>query len=242
MTTDDIEALSKSIIFVFYFCSHALQKFWNTAWDAFLVHPMTQKWGLQALTVYSRISIQLELWYRDYVFPWFPEKDAAACAKWTLVSTLNRKLEYSEIVLHNTDQAFDVKDRDELFDFVIMTKKEESPLVQVKTCCTTTTIDSHAPLQESLAHFLAITYHHPELEASIPLEVSEEMMVVDNELLSPAFVRRALNTVAPSAPFDDRYWIECIDQSIVFTKLNSNQYLLLIENGGYLVVKRTKTN
>jgi len=218
--TDEFEALSKSFTFVFWFCMSALQTACNTALD----HPVIQGWALRALWAYSSVVVQLEEKLYN-VAPWFSRKKPDA--PWTSVCTLEKTFEFSEVVYHNTESVVENPTAD-LYDYVILTKAD-LPWISVRMSSS-----MPSPPEESAAHFLAITYHHPDLGKAISLDVPAEMLVVDNEILSPAFVRRAL---LPSTPFDDRYWIEFIDHQITFIKLVPSQYLLLTLDG-YRVVDR----
>ena len=236
MTTDDFETLSKSFTFVFWFCMSALQTAWSRAWDALVAHPTFQVWALRALWAYSSAAVQFEKWYNV----WFPTsgKKPEDPPRWTSVCTLDTNLEFSEVLNHNptSPQVVVANHAEELYDYVILAKEDaDLPWISVRR----TTSSMHPPivLEKSAAHFLAITYHHPDLGEAIPLDVPVDMMVVDNEILSPAFVRRALTKASssPTIPFDDRYWIECIDHRITLTKLMPRQYLLLTSDGGHRV-------
>ena len=234
MTENDFETLSKSFIFVFSFCLDAAQTLWNAATTAILTHPWTQLMALRGLWMYSRTAVQVEKWYAVYLLPWFPGKTVQEPPLWTAVCTLDggdsQDFSFSEVLTPHPMMYDDPWNNPLAFDIVVLTKTDaDSPLICVRSK------KGHSGsrvLQHSSAHFLAITYHHPDMgkDSCIPLEVPVEMMVVDNEILSPAFVRRALLSFR-GLPFDDRYWIECIDQRIQFTKLTANQYLLLSEDG-----------
>jgi hypothetical protein len=237
MTENDFETLSESFIFVFSFCLDAAQTLWNAATTAILTHPWTQLMALRGLWMYSRTAVQVE----PYLRPWFPGKKVQKPPLWTAVCTLDgdgdsQSFAFSEVLTPHPLMDDDPWNNPLAFDIVVLTKTDaDSPLICVRS---TKGPSGSRVLEHSSAHFLAITYHHPDLgkDTCIPLEVPVEMMVVDNEILSPAFVRRALLSFR-GLPFDDRYWIECIDQHIRFTKLTANQYILLSEDG-YSVQER----
>jgi hypothetical protein len=248
MTSEDIETLSKSLTFVFWFCVHALV----AVWDSILAHPWTQILALRVLWAYSRMAVQMEMWFTKTSAATLPSTQQTT---WTSVCTVDAQFQFTEVIYHNDTP---LSSNDKLYDSIVLIKPAHQSLVSVRRHDSlqnmagalegdgTTrrepvlqTRREHGPtqspvLQESRAHFLAITYHHPDLEDSIPVDVPQEMIVVDNEILSPAFVRRMFSR---NVPFDNRYWLECVDDNIACTKLVAGQFLILTAEG-YSVVSQ----
>jgi hypothetical protein len=83
--------------------------------------------------------------------------------------------------------------------------------------------------QPSLVDFLEVDYHHPDMEESIPILLTESMMMVNTELLSYAFIGWYLKKLPAYTKyvFDDRYTIQLLDDNINMVKLRSNQYIKL---------------
>ena len=79
--------------------------------------------------------------------------------------------------------------------------------------------------------FLSISYNHPDMNKTIPIEFSEEMYEVGNVVFTPMFVKRCLEYQSMRYIFDERYTLEIIDNDMNMLTLNSQQYGILIENG-----------
>jgi hypothetical protein len=90
------------------------------------------------------------------------------------------------------------------------------------------TVDS-IQFKQSYVKFLGVTYSHPKMTNKIDIEIPKTMCMVDNEILSPAFVLRCLKYQPQSYVFDMNYEINIIDGNINSYKIRSNQYAVLGE-------------
>jgi len=90
------------------------------------------------------------------------------------------------------------------------------------------TVDS-IQFKQSHVKFLGVTYSHPKMTNKIDIEIPKTMCMVDNEILSPAFVLRCLKYQSQPYFFDMNYEINIIDGDINSYKIRSNQYAVLGE-------------
>lgn len=188
---------------------------------AFLLdHPWAHALLVRVFYLASRVIIPLETWYLDVVKFWWPAP--VLPAQWAAACLVDQAYQYSEqMFLYTTDLV--MQDVDQLVDCVLFSQQD--PLhIRVNRG----EMKRVFPMTFSKMRFLAVTYHHPDL-GSVALHVPTSMMLVGNEIMSPAFVRRLVPQ--RSIPFDDRYWIECIDDRIQFFKLGPSEHLVLTEEG-----------
>jgi hypothetical protein len=92
----------------------------------------------------------------------------------------------------------------------------------------TITVES-IQFKQSLVKFLGVTYSHPKMTNKIDIEIPKSMCMVDNEILSPAFILRCLKYQSQSYVFDMNYEINIIDSNINSYKIRSHQYAVLGE-------------
>jgi hypothetical protein len=90
------------------------------------------------------------------------------------------------------------------------------------------TVDS-IQFKQSRVKFLGVTYSHPKMTNKIDIEIPKSMCMVDNEILSPAFILRCLKYQPQSYVFDMNYEINIIDGNINSYKIKSHQYVVLGE-------------
>ena len=86
------------------------------------------------------------------------------------------------------------------------------------------------PITETTYHLLSVEYCHPSMKDSITLKIPRSMMLIGNQLLSRAFVRRCLEYQSESYVFDEHYTIQIMDATIKQYSLNSNQYIQLTQD------------
>lgn len=86
------------------------------------------------------------------------------------------------------------------------------------------------PITETTYHLLSVEYCHPSMKDSITLKIPRSMMLIGNQLLSRAFVRRSLEYQSESYVFDEHYTIQVMDAEIKQYSLNSNQYIQLTQD------------
>ena len=103
--------------------------------------------------------------------------------------------------------------------------------------------DQAAQLIPSDVRFLCIQYLHPQMKGSpIELTIPPGMMMVGNQLLTPAFVLRLLDhTVGTRSgyPFDLNYTLSVMDSHIRMFNLNSTEFVVLDETT-YTIVSQPK--
>jgi hypothetical protein len=86
------------------------------------------------------------------------------------------------------------------------------------------------PIAESKIYFLSVEYSHPSMKSTITLNIPRSMMLIGNQLLSPAFVRRCLEYQSESYIFDEHYTIHIMDATIKQFTLIYTQYMQLNED------------
>jgi len=86
------------------------------------------------------------------------------------------------------------------------------------------------PMTETTYHLLSVEYCHPSMKDSITLKIPRSMMLIGNQLLSRAFVRRCLEYQSEYYVFDEHYTIQVMDAEIQQYSLNSNQYIQLTQD------------
>ena len=79
----------------------------------------------------------------------------------------------------------------------------------------------------SNVRFLTVEYTHPEMSASIYLELPRNYFVVGNELFSSAFVLRCLEYQSERYIFDEKYILNIVDNDIKPFSLKSDQYVVI---------------
>jgi len=103
--------------------------------------------------------------------------------------------------------------------------------------------DQAAQLIPSDVRFLCIQYLHPQMKGNpIELTIPPGMMMVGNQLLTPAFVLRLLDhTVGTHSgyPFDLNYTLSVMDSHIRMFNLNSTEFVVLDETT-YTIVSQPK--
>ena len=114
-------------------------------------------------------------------------------------------------------------------EHVFISKSENKYLCRVcfpghiKTIC----MDEKEDEKKEIS-FLYIEYFHPtKMEQSISLPFPNEMLQPLNELFTPAFVLRQLQTQTEYYYFDMDYILTILDQDLQTFKLKSNQYIFL---------------
>jgi hypothetical protein len=166
----------------------------------------------------SQVLISLETWYLKMVKYWWPTP--VLPAQWTAACLVDEAYQFTEQMFPYTT---DIVVQEVALDCVLFSQLDPEHITVYRR-----EKKDFVPLSFSKMRFLAITYHHPDL-GSVAMHVDRAMMLVGNEILSPAFVRRALPQ--RSIPFDDRYWIECIDDRIQHFKFGPGEHLVLTEEG-----------
>lgn len=209
----------KSLQFMFEFCLHELLSLVEQARDWLLAQAWVQGVILQVLWLYSRASVEVEKWLgkttatvQPYVSTCILELDSLDFSEVkTLLPPGNDPVVSLPAIVHDCVVLWQVD-----ADHVVVRKTVPLP---------------REPPQGSKTRLLAVTYHHPDLlDETVSLEIPLAMMLVDNELLSSAFVRRFLNS---TTPFDQRYWLECIDSDLTCFTVKSTEYVRLSTDKGW---------
>lgn len=93
------------------------------------------------------------------------------------------------------------------------------------------------PFELSVVKFLSIQYIHPELEKSIVIEIDKNAYLVDNEILSCTFVKRALEYSCNNKNFDTDYVLHIMDNNLKMFELKSDEYIRL-EKDSYKIIQK----
>jgi len=141
-----------------------------------------------------------------------------------IVSTLEEHVQMRmEDYMRKTDQATPRTDEDN----IIILKSKDKYIVKILNTHESST---NMPCKESKCSFLSIEYSHPEMKDTISLEIPRSMMIAENQILSPAFVRRCLEYQSQSYVFDDQYKILLMDSTIKQYTINYKQYISISED------------
>ena len=137
---------------------------------------------------------------------------------------------------YGTDDRFEVRDRPAEIDLIVITKCNDTYVVQ--KCDDHTIIEESvdvikpSPTVVSKIRFLSIEYSHVNMgDKRIELKIPFGMMMVGNQLLSPTFVLRLLEyTMGTSGyHFDLDYTLSLMDSQIRMFEMRSHQFLVLNE-------------
>lgn len=85
-------------------------------------------------------------------------------------------------------------------------------------------------LAKSNVRFLGVDYCVESKNIVVPLKLQKGMYIQENELFSPAFVRRMLEYQSEYFEFEMDYTLNIIDGEVHNFTLNKNQYIVLREN------------
>jgi hypothetical protein len=85
-------------------------------------------------------------------------------------------------------------------------------------------------LAKSNVRFLGVEYCVESKNIIVPLKLQKGMYIQENELFSPAFVRRMLEYQSEYFEFEMDYTLNIIDGEVHNFALNNNQYIVLREN------------
>jgi hypothetical protein len=229
--------LIKSLQFMFEFCLHELLSLLERASVWLLAQAWVQGVILQVLWLYSRASVEVEKWLgkttatvQPFVSTCILELDSLDFSEVkTLLPPGNDPVVSLPAIVQNMARApagAGTRREPVLHDCVVLWQVDADHVVVRKTV----PLPREIPLG-SKTRFLAVTYHHPDLlDETVSLEIPLAMMLVDNELLSSAFVRRFLNS---TTPFDQRYWLECIDSDLTCFTVKSTEYVRLSTDKGW---------
>mgnify|MGYP001045650346 CR=1 FL=1 len=90
---------------------------------------------------------------------------------------------------------------------------------------TTTTISPKYETSE--VEFLYVEYNHPNMKDSIELNIPESFYVCENQLLSCAFVLRLLEKQSATYVYDDKYFLNVLDQNMDRIQMTMHNYIEL---------------
>jgi hypothetical protein len=97
---------------------------------------------------------------------------------------------------------------------------------------------SEITVEQSGVKFLSIEYHschHPE---PIVLEIGKNEYLINNEILSAAYIKRALEYQIPFHKFNENYSVFIMDNNLKTVSLRFGEYVKLLENS-YTVMNET---
>lgn len=79
--------------------------------------------------------------------------------------------------------------------------------------------------EKSNIQFVIVEYKHPKMMNQIELKIPESFYLVNNEILSPAFIQRMLEFQRSYYVFDDDYEVVLIDDNMESQKLSWRDYI-----------------
>jgi len=126
--------------------------------------------------------------------------------------------------MRKTDQATPRNDEDN----IIILKSKDKYIVRILKTSDSPNL-SIVDCKESKCSFLSVEYSHPDMKDTITLDIPRHMMLVGNQLLSPAFVRRCLEYQPKSYVFNDEYKVLLMDSNIKQYTVNYKQYVSISE-------------
>jgi len=88
--------------------------------------------------------------------------------------------------------------------------------------------------EKSNVSFISVNYFHPKMTNLISLNIDKSMLLTQNDLFTPTFVRRWLEYQDEHFIFDMDYLIKIIDSNINMIELNSKQYIQ-IQKDDYII-------
>lgn len=81
------------------------------------------------------------------------------------------------------------------------------------------------------SRFLSIEYTHPSMKEGIPLDFDKGYYIVNNDILSSAFVKRCLEYQTKHYCYDLKYKLVLMDSSMDLVFLTSDQYIQITKDG-----------
>jgi len=90
--------------------------------------------------------------------------------------------------------------------------------------------DTEYSKTKSSVSLLSVVYSHPRMEEKIVMDLPPEYFYVNNEILSPLFIKRYLEYQPNTYIFDDTYTISIMDNMINMISLTSKNSILLKES------------
>jgi len=90
--------------------------------------------------------------------------------------------------------------------------------------------DFSMPLVPVKSKFLSVVYKHAFMDKSIFIELSNNLYFVNNQILSPSFVKFYLEHQSESYFFDMYYSLEIMDNDLTVFTIGFNKSILLLEN------------
>ena len=95
--------------------------------------------------------------------------------------------------------------------------------------------DLKLPLVPSKTRLLSIEYTHPIMNKGIPIVLDKSVYYVDNQILSPAFIKLYLEYQTELYHFDMDYVLKIIDNDVNSFELKFDKSVLLTEEGYKIV-------
>lgn len=83
--------------------------------------------------------------------------------------------------------------------------------------------------------FLSISYHHPNMNEPIDLNLDKCYFIQNNEILSACFILMFLSYQSQPYYFDNKYTIKLMDNDLNEITLQNNQFIRLLDKGYEIV-------
>lgn len=168
---------------------------------------------------------------------------------WTCVSALvksyysYKQFNYRFNELYDTKPLVDLDDYKTALETVKDVVKSETAIAEclvtlklgdkyIHRICNPATLFRDAPttnilFEQSDVKFLSIEYHSTDYLNPQVLEIDKNELLVNNEILSAAFVKRALEYQIPYHRFNKNYKILLMDNNLKTVSLNRGEYIVL---------------
>ena len=96
--------------------------------------------------------------------------------------------------------------------------------------CHETPVPPVFPLEPSNVKFLSVEYFATKDSTPIVLQIPKTMCIVNNELFSPGFIRRALEYQDELFEFDKKYIVKIMDSNLNHVEIDQTKYIRLGES------------
>jgi len=171
---------------------------------------------------------------------------------WTCVSALVKyyytynKYVYTYNEVYNSNSLINLEDYKESLQTVKEIVKSDNAIAEclitikidgkyVHRLCNPSTIlnDSYITnilLEPSNVRFLSIEYHASDCSYAQVLEIDKNELLINNEILSASYIKRALEYQIPYHRFNNKYTILLMDNNLKTVSLREGEYIVLHKN------------
>jgi len=193
------------------------------------------------LNIYARTILVLRKYFPFYIREFITEPKDGISWKYEGILMKPYKIihhysEYKPVIRNNTwiptfsYTPFHLSDMDKIQEKIYMISFERQCFCKINipnTCKDSLSILTISNLRSEVSFFLIEFISSSKWYSPISLSIPKEMLMVGNELFSPAFLLRLLEHQKEPFYFDDNYQLVLVDHNLVSFVLTSNQYIQL---------------